>query len=77
MVRGGVHRFTNPKRAALWIFPEAATMRQRLILRAGRLTRPQGRLCLTMSGNEQMRREFLDYLQPLKKDIMTFKIMQR
>jgi Transposase DDE domain group 1 len=67
MRRGGVHRFTTAKRAALWIFPEAATMRQRLILRAGRLTRPQGRLCLTMSGNEMMRRDFLDYLEPFKQ----------
>lgn len=67
MLRGTAHRFTTAKRAALWIFPEAATMRQRLILRAGRLTRPQGRLCLTMSGNELMRRDFLDYLRPLKR----------
>ena len=51
--------------AALWTIPEAATMRQRLFLRAGRLTRPQGRLCLTMSGNEVMRRDFLGYLDSL------------
>jgi hypothetical protein len=67
MIRGGVHRFTTARRAAIWVFPEAATMRQRLILRAGRLTRPQGRLCLTMSGNEIMRRDFLEYLEPLKR----------
>ena len=65
MVRGGIRRFTTPKRAALWVFPEAATMRQRFILRAGRLTRPQGRLCLTMSGNEIVRNDFLHYLGPL------------
>jgi hypothetical protein len=67
MVHGGVRRFTTAKRATLWAFPEAATLRQRLIVRAGRLTRPQGRLCLTMSGNEMLRREFLDYLVPLRK----------
>jgi hypothetical protein len=67
MHRGGAHRFTTAKRAALWLFPEAATIRQRLILRAGRLTRPQGRLCLTLSGNVVTRDEFLDYLKPLEK----------
>jgi hypothetical protein len=67
MHRVGVHRYTTAKRAALWIFPEASTMRQQLILRAGRLTRPQGRLCLTLSGNVVTRDEFLDYLKPLKK----------
>jgi hypothetical protein len=67
MIRNGVYRSTTAKRATLWVFQEAATVRQRLILRAGRLTRPQGRLCLTMSGNEMMRRDFLDYLEPLKR----------
>jgi hypothetical protein len=67
MIRNAVHRFTTAKRAALWVFQEAATIRQRLILRAGRLTRPQGRLCLTMSGNEVVRRDFLDYLDSLKR----------
>jgi len=67
MVHSGVRRFTTAKRATLWAFPEAATLRQRLIVRAGRLTRPQGRLHLTLSGNDMLRREFLDYLVPLKK----------
>jgi hypothetical protein len=67
MRRSGIHRFTTAKRAALWLFQEAATMRQRLIVRAGRLTRPQGRLCLTMSGNEMMRRDFVAYLDALKR----------
>jgi hypothetical protein len=67
MHRVVAQRFTTAKRAALWIFPEAATTRQGLILRAGRLTRPQGRLCLTMSGNEVMRCDFLVYLDSLKR----------
>jgi hypothetical protein len=67
MIRNATPRPTTAKRAALWVFAEAATLRQRLILRAGRLTRPQGRLCLTMSGNEVVRRDFLDYLEPLRK----------
>lgn len=67
MVHGGIRRNTTRKRAALWVFPEASTIRQHLILRAGRLTRPQGRLCLTMSGNEVVRHDFLDYLHSLRK----------
>ena len=66
MRQGGVPRCTTTRRAALWIFPEARTIRQRLIHRAGRLTRPQGRLCLTMSGNKATRDDFLRYLEPLK-----------
>jgi hypothetical protein len=67
MHRMVAQRFTTAKRAALWIFPEAATMRQRLILRAGRLTSPEGRLPPTMSANEVMRRDFLGYLDSLKR----------
>jgi hypothetical protein len=67
MQRRAAYRFTTAKRAALWIFPDAATMRHRLIQRAGRLTRPQGRLCLTLGGNEVTRDEFLDYLEPLTR----------
>ncbi len=64
--RGGAQRVTTAKRAALWVFPEPARMRQRLIQRAGRLTRPQGRFCLTLSGNEFVRDEFLQYLELLR-----------
>jgi len=67
MLRNVAPRFTTAKRAALWVFQEAATIRQRLILRAGRLTRPQGRLCLTMGGNEAVRHDFLDYMDSLKR----------
>jgi hypothetical protein len=54
------------KRSPLWLFQEAATIRQRLIHRAGRLTRPQGKLRLTMSGNELTKRSFLEYLSALR-----------
>lgn len=67
MIRDASPRFMTVKRAPLWVFEEAATIRQRLILRAGRLTRPQGRLCLSMSGNEAVRRDILDYLNSLKR----------
>ena len=60
-------RGTTAKRSALWIFEEAATIRHRLIQRAGRLTRPQGRLRLTLSGNELTRKEYLQILRGLKR----------
>jgi len=58
-------RPTTPKRAALWIFEEAASLRHKLIQRAGRLTRPHGRLRLTLSGNEVTRKEIMHYLDRL------------
>ena len=58
-------RLTTPKRAALWIFEEAESRRRQLIQRAGRLTRPHGRLRLTLSGNEITRKEMMHYLDRL------------
>ena len=58
-------RPTTPKRAALWIFQEAVSLRHKLIQRAGRLTRPHGRLRLTLSGNETTRKEMMHYLDGL------------
>jgi hypothetical protein len=60
-------RPTTPKRAALWIFEEAASIRHKLIQRAGRLTRPHGRLRLTLSGNEITRKELMRYLNGLSQ----------
>ena len=60
-------RGTTEKRAPLWEFEELSTIRQRLIQRAGRLTQPQGRLTLTISGNEAVKRELLYFLDALKK----------
>ncbi len=58
-------RCTTAKRAALWTFDEAASIRHKIIQRAGRLTRPQGRLRLTLSGNEVTRKELTYYLDRL------------
>lgn len=41
-------RSTTMKRTAAWIFEELDTLRRTIIQRAGRLTRPQGRLTLTL-----------------------------
>ena len=53
------------KRACLWTFERFATMRHRLIQRAGRLTRPQGELTLTMAGDDATRRELEQLLRSL------------
>lgn len=60
-------RPTTPKRAALWIFEEAASIRHKLIQRAGRLTRPHGRLRLTLSGNQITQKEMTHYLKRLAR----------
>jgi hypothetical protein len=41
-------RGQTAKRTVLWIFEELATLRRTIIQRAGRLTRPQGRLTLSL-----------------------------
>ncbi len=54
------------KRAAHWEFLELGTIRQRWLHLAGRLTRPAGRLTLTVSENPVIRQDlerFLDVLQ--------------
>ena len=43
---------TSPKRACRYVFEKLGTLRHRLIQRAGRFTRPNGVLTLTMSGNK-------------------------
>lgn len=60
-------RNTTEKRAPLWCFEQLGTVRRKLIQRAGRLTRPQGTLTLTMSANPTVKSELLHYLEALKK----------
>ena len=52
------------KRRNLWGFETLNTLRQRLVRRAGRLIRPQGRLTLVTTGNETVQRELEKYLRP-------------
>lgn len=56
-----------PKRPAAWMFEKLDTLRHRIIQRAGRLTRPQGELTLTMSANPAVREDLLHFLEVLKK----------
>ncbi len=55
-------RGTTEKRATLWVFERVGTIRRNLIQRAGRLTRPRGRLTLTMSANAAVKEQLLQYL---------------
>jgi len=61
----GPQNRTTEKRSPLWEFEEATTIRRHLLHRAGRITRPQGKLRLTMSGNEATKRTFHRYLKAL------------
>jgi hypothetical protein len=51
-------RRNTPTRACLWALQKLDTMRKGVIQRAGRLTRPGGKLTLTMARNEHVAGEF-------------------
>ena len=55
--------FTTPKRTCRYAFEKLRSLRHRLLQRAGRLTKPDGYLTLTMSGNEAIEKEIRSYLQ--------------
>ncbi len=57
----------RPKRPAAWAFEKLDTLRHRIIQRAGRLTRPQGQLTLTLSANEAVRIDLIHFLDVLQK----------
>jgi hypothetical protein len=48
-------RNTTEKRAPLWRFEQRGTLRRKLIQRAGRLTRPRGKLTLTLKSHSEIR----------------------
>lgn len=56
-------RSTNPKRRPLWVFEGLEMMRRKFIQRAGRLTRTNGRLTLTLSANRVLQQIFRKYLE--------------
>jgi hypothetical protein len=55
-------RRTTAKRACLWVFERVDTVRKTLHQRARRLTRPQGRLTLTISANPWLKNRLLQML---------------
>ena len=67
MVTGPIFPHTTKKRAALWNFEKMSTLRHRIIQRAGRLTRPQGNLTLTMSANKTVQKNLMVFLDLLQK----------
>jgi len=60
-------RKTTAKRKPLWQFTKLGTMRRNFIQRAGRLTRPNGKLRLTMSANESTQKDITNFLNALKQ----------
>lgn len=54
-------RGTTAKRRNLWGFETLGTLRNRLIRRAGRFIRPQGRLTLVIQANKKLRDELEQY----------------
>jgi len=59
-------RRTTQQRATLWVFEKLETLRRTVIQRAGRLTRPQGTLTLTISGGQAVRSRLLQTLAKLR-----------
>ena len=55
------------KRPAAWEFEKLDTIRHRIIQRAGRLIRPQGKLTLSMSANQAVRKDLLHFISVLQK----------
>jgi hypothetical protein len=58
-------RGTTEKRAPRWVFQHLGTLRHHLVARAGRLTRPGGRLTLTLSPNAAVQRDLLHMMSTL------------
>ena len=63
MATTAMERSTTPPRTAHWAFEKLSTLRNRIIRRAGRLTRPHGSLILTMSANPAAREDILRFLK--------------
>ena len=56
-------RGTTQKRTVKWVFEGLDTLRRTIIARAGRLTRPQGKLTLTLNANPIVQHALLRFLQ--------------
>ena len=55
------------KRPAAWQFEKLDTIRHRIIQRAGRIIRPNGKLTLTMSANQAVQKDLMHFLDMLQK----------
>jgi len=52
-------RTTTRKRSPLWAFEQVTTLRRTVLLRAGRLSRPSGKLVLTFCAGKQLKERVL------------------
>jgi hypothetical protein len=59
-------RGTIAKRDALWCFREIKILRRTLIQRTGSITRPAGKVILSMNVNEKLENELLQSISTLK-----------
>lgn len=59
-------RTTTERRAPLWSFERLATLRRRLVQRAGRLTWPQGVLTLTLGVSPAVQHDLVGYVGRLE-----------
>jgi hypothetical protein len=66
MMTASPSRHTTEKRTPLWAFEQLDTFRAGLIQRAGRLTRPRGKLTLTISASHWIKNRLLDVLKSLQ-----------
>ena len=60
-------RGTTEKRNPVWHFEQLATLRHHILQRAGRFTRPKGKLTLTITDNPALRRDLLHFLDAFKE----------
>ena len=69
MMTSAPSRGTTAKRTPLWAFEELHTFRAGLIQRAGRLTRPCGKLTLTISASHWIKNRVLGLLTALQNAV--------
>lgn len=67
MRRSPPQRATTAKRTARWVFEQVGTLRQTIFHRAGKLTRPKGRLTLTINAPEPIRQRILSLRAAARK----------
>ncbi len=67
MIGAPQDRQTEKKRPPLWKFRKLSSVRQEIIQRAGRIIRPQGKLVLSMSENEAVKVQMLQFFERIEQ----------
>ena len=65
MTRSKKQRGLEAKRPALWQFKRLSTLRKEFIRRAGRVSRPKGKMTVVMNNNAVAEREVTAYLDAM------------